>query len=484
MTVEVLHGNCLELMRVMPDASFDSCVTDPPYGLGKEPNVIEMLAAWMSGEVYENGGRGFMGKKWDSFIPGPHIWREVYRVLKPGAHLLVFAGTRTVDLMGLSVRLAGFEIRDSLHWCYGSGFPKSLNVSLALDKRDGVVAQREVVHSYTAGGNAGTSNSEAVELSVTRGATEKSRAWDGWGTALKPSHEPIIMARKPFATPLIDNVVEHGTGAMNVDACRIGTNWSERPASWHRSGNSAQPESEKIAAPPGEGIQCHPGGRWPANTLLTHNHDCRDGWCTEWCPVMVLGEQSGASESSDRPRHNSGTPSVAKGKERARVSMGAPPDSGTAARYFHQSRFTEDDLFPLFYCAKAGTAERDAGLEVFRSLTGAQVTNSKDGQARLQSPRAGAGRNGGRKNPHPTVKSIELMRYLVRLVTPPVGRVLDPFGGSGTTGVAAALEHFEAVLCELNDTEAEPYVRVARARIEHALKSTEARQQSLFGGAA
>src|SRR5579859_1606134 len=200
----ILHGDCLEVLRTLPDASVDAIVTDPPYGLGAAPDMVDVLRAWLAGEAYTPRGKGgFMGKTWDKGVPGPEYWRECLRVLKPGGHALVFAGTRTWDVMGLALRLAGFELRDTLQWLYGSGFPKSLDVGKALDKAAG--ATREVVGkrwcaypdtdrpSVRAGhgtkeGMFGLTG-EGSYRDITAPATDAARAWDGWGTALKPSWE-------------------------------------------------------------------------------------------------------------------------------------------------------------------------------------------------------------------------------------------------------------------------------------------------------
>jgi len=216
-----LHlGDCLEILRTLPDNSVDSIVTDPPYGLSKEPDMAEVLRHWLAGDDYQHKGGGFMGKTWDSFVPGPAVWRECLRVLKPGGHLLAFFGTRTQDIGTLAIRLSGFEIRDSIAWVYGSGFPKSMDVSKAIDKAAG--AKREVIGANPnhravsgvayagtyAGGNTGAAD-------ITGPATEAARQWQGWGTALKPALEPITVARKPLAKghTVAANVLAHGTGA-------------------------------------------------------------------------------------------------------------------------------------------------------------------------------------------------------------------------------------------------------------------------------
>jgi site-specific DNA-methyltransferase (adenine-specific) len=548
-------GDCLDVLRAMPDASVDAVVTDPPYGLH------------------------FMGKAWDRFTidrqtatkrrrsksppvgsgdmhsaaqtAGEYDFRrnpefcefmrlvgaELLRVAKPGAHLVMFGGQRTHHWAWAGVELAGWEIRDTLSWIFGSGFPKSLNISKAIDSADGLTDQREIVHSYTAGGNAGTPtrekggtyvtgapNSAPVELHVTRGASDRSQAWDGWGSALKPAHEPICLARKPLGQTVAANVLQHGTGGLNIDACRVATDWNEpdRPESWKRSGHTANADAEKIAAPPGNGIECHPGGRWPANVILGHSESCRvvgegrvlgsnfqghpeghknqvygkdlrprapsgyadaDGLetvpvydCAHDCPVRLLSEQSGELTSGGR----SGVVDTIGygGRGQPFAAQTIEPSSGTAARFFNQFELDEKLDAPFFYCAKAATAEREDGLARLPTRTAGELTSRKNGTDGLKSPRAGAGRtSSGRRNSHPTVKPVALMRWLVRLVTPPGGVVLDPFAGSFTTGVACWLEDFRVIGIE---REAE-YVDIGRARVAHAQRL--GRQQALFEAA-
>jgi len=228
----VILGDCLDVLRELPDNSIDSVVTDPPYGLSKEPDIEEVLTKWLAREDYVHRGGGFMGKSWDSFVPGPSIWREVYRVLKPGGHALVFAGTRTQDLMTISLRLAGFEIRDVIAWLYFSGFPKSLDVSKAFDKRAGVerekIGERQKLDTFVrkggyVAGEADATHYDKKVIDITAPATDLAQKWNGWGTALKPAHEPIIMARKPLDGTVADNVERWGTGALNIDGCRLNT---------------------------------------------------------------------------------------------------------------------------------------------------------------------------------------------------------------------------------------------------------------------
>jgi len=379
MLTEILCGDNLPILQEMLDNSVDAIVTDPPYGLS------------------------FMGKRWDYDVPSVELWAECLRVLKPGGHLLAFAGTRTQHRMAVRIEDAGFEIRDMIAWVYGSGFPKSLDVSKAIDKAAG--AEREVVgiagRSKIGGGNIATTGMLGGDYYLSAPATDAAKQWDGWGTALKPALEPITLARKPLAERTVAaNVLEWGTGGVNVDGCRVSTS-----DSWTRIA-SETPCHEGY----GDGAfrfknagQMHTQGRFPANFI----HDGSD-------EVVRLFPQSTSGANPTR-RGGMGYHG-AEGQESCDAPRGA--ESGSAARFF--------------YCAKASRSEREAGLE-------------------------------GDKCTHPTVKPIALMRYLCRLVTPPGGVVLDPFTGSGTTGCAATLEGFGFVGIE---REAE-YAEIARRRIEH-----------------
>lgn len=353
----VINLECLIGMRMMiADNSIDAVVTDPPYGLSKQPDMNEVLRHWLNGDDYVHTGGGFMGKTWDSFVPGPSIWKEVFRVLKPGGHLLAFFGTRTYDLGTLAIRLAGFEIRDQIDWVYGSGFPKSLDVS----------------------------------------KTTGDEQWEGWGTALKPAHEPICVARKPLAGTVAENVLQFGTGGMNINDCRIGDEGSRT--------NSSQPRAERNGFIKGfvNGTETiiHNQGRWPTN----FTHDGSD---------EVVNLFPGGSE-----------------------------------------RF--------FYCAKASKSDRDEGV-MLAMVTAAEMTEREPDTDGLNSPRAGAGRTSGARNNHPTVKPIALMQWLVRLVTPPGGKVLDPFTGSGSTGKACAIEGFDFIGFEMDPH----YCEIAKQRIAY-----------------
>jgi DNA modification methylase len=412
MSWTLYEGDCLEVLRELPDNSVDAVVTDPPYGLSHEPDMEEVLHHWLAGDDYQHRGGGFMGKTWDSFVPGPAVWREVRRVVKPGGHILCFAGTRTVDLMGISLRLGGFEIRDCLQWLYGSGFPKSLDVSKAIDKMLG--AERKIVglkpytndgsirgNSYNEGGY------ERVQLPITAPATPEAKQWEGWGTALKPANEPIVLARKPISEKTIaENVLKWGTGGLNIDGCRVG--WKDerdRKNGW-RASPSNDDKNEYSSFKSGSFGEQNEQGRFPANVILDEEAG------------RMLDEQSGISKPrKGRTGKRGGTAWHGKKGIGTPDKIGRwPSDSGGGA-----SRF--------FYVAKASRSERTMGGKV--------------------------------ENNHPTVKPIKLMRYLCRLITPPGGTVLDPFAGSGTTLLAAVQEGFSAI-----GIEREPeYCEIIRKRM-------------------
>lgn len=348
--MRLICGDSMQELRNLDPCSIDAVVCDPPYGLGQTTpaQVSSCLQAWSRGETWKPKGSGFMGKSWDSWVPPPDLWKEVIRVLKPGGHLIAFAGSRTQDLMSISLRLAGFEVRDTIQWLYGSGFPKSHDISKAIDKFK--KQTRKVIH---------------VEKRYNVPSSEQAKQYEGYGTALKPAFEPAILCRKPLDGTVVHNVLKHGVGGLNIDGCRIDTDETlgRSKSGWGNSAVGASNYGEFNSI----GITIE-GGRWPSNVIMDEQIECG-----EW------------------------------------------------------KRF--------FYCAKASRQEREQGL---------------DG-------------HGSRVNIHPTVKPIDLMRYLCRLITPRNGIILDPFLGSGSTGIAAGLEGFEFVGIERE----EEYFKIAKARIEH-----------------
>lgn len=372
----------------MPENSVDAIVTDPPYGLG------------------------FMGAKWDALPPGKDWAEECLRVLKPGGHLLAFGGTRTWHRLAVAIEDAGFEIRDSVMWLYGSGFPKSHDVSKAIDKAAG--AEREVVgkadrksgpgrHMTALAGGYG----ESVTPDITAPTTDAAKQWSGWGTALKPANEPIVMARKPFKGTVAANVLEHDTGALNIDACRIVMSDDDRAVVDSRSGAGDTTEGWGNIGKRSKGqkFKSSPFGRWPANVILDeHTAQILD----QQTDHLKGGVTVGRNRNGNIP---SGGYDGGWKKQTEDITYG---DSGGASRFF--------------YVAKAPKRERP------------EVNGVK----------------------HTTVKPLTLMRYLVRMVTPPGGVVLDPFAGSGTTIEAALLEGFQSIGIELTDE----YLPLIQQRIQ------------------
>jgi len=414
---QLMHGDCRDLLRTLPDASIDSIVTDPPYELG------------------------FMGKSWDStgIAYQVDVWRECLRVLKHGGHLLAFGGSRTYHRLACAVEDAGFQIRDQIMWVYGSGFPKSLDVSKAIDKAAGV--EREVIGvRITGAALQATSRSGEFadghhggvqQIPVTAPATDAAKQWEGWGTALKPAHEPIVLARKPLDGTVAQNVLWYGTGALNIDDSRVQGEVPSVPmGEWSRSGTTGATSQRS-----GEMSEPHTAGRFPANLI----HDGSDE------VLELFPDSKGGAYPAKRGQAVNTAFASGQETEGGFRKMG---DIGSAARFF--------------YCAKANKKDRNEGLEGFaekrpdeRTTTGMGTFDEK-GVAK-------------QANHHPTVKPTTLMRYLIRLVTPPNGVVLDPFCGSGSTGKAAMLESVGFVGIEKESE----YVKIAEARIgyaEHSVK--------------
>lgn len=438
----VINMECLIGMRMMlADNSIDAVVTDPPYGLSKQPDMNEVLRHWLNGDDYVHTGGGFMGKTWDSFVPGPSIWKEVFRVLKPGGHLLAFFGTRTYDLGTLAIRLAGFEIRDQIDWVYGSGFPKSLDVSKAIDKAAG--AERSEVIGKSTRHNSRSFGSEAGDNDygtyaggvpdILAPVTDEAKQWQGWGTALKPAHEPICVARKPLVGTVAENILQFGTGGMNIDDCRTELNGDFKSSANGRPSITGLSDNYD----PSTANQPDTQGRWPANLI----HDGSD-------EVLNLFPAKAGAAAPVKGTEQSEVTNGIYGKFNDRVPGQFYSDTGSAARFF--------------YCAKASKSDRDEGV-MLAMVTGAEMTGREPDTDGLNSPRAGAGRTSGARNNHPTVKPTALMQWLVRLVTPPGGKVLDPFTGSGSTGKACAIEGFEFIGFEMDPH----YCEIAKQRIAY-----------------
>lgn len=378
-------GHNLEVIKTFPDNSVDAIITDSPYGLGKEPNAVKCLQDWIDHGYHDVKGSGFMGKTWDAFVPQPILWKECFRVLKPGGPLLSFFGTRTYDWGTLAIRLAGFEIRDCVMWIYGSGFPKSLDISKAIDKAAG--AEREVIGKSQrhGGGTNFSSFGESLEDNpkpdITAPATDAAKQWNGYGTSLKPACEPICVARKPLEGTVIENVLKYGTGGINIDAGRVELTGKNDPrlngaGSWKTDKAAKNVYSAGLT---GKEIGSSPLGRWPANIIHDGSEEVLAGF-----PYTKSGSHSIDNNLSASTDENGHIKANVYGKYK-QLPHETQDDSGSAARFF--------------YSAKTSPAERQ-----------------------------------GRK--HPTIKPLALMEYLVKVFCPAGGIVLDPFIGSGTTAIA------------------------------------------------
>jgi len=484
-----------------------------------------------------------MGKQWDNsgIAYKVELWKECLRVLKPGGHLLAFGATRSYHRMAVAIEDAGFEIRDSIHWTYGSGFPKSLDVSKAIEgklttgssnkkgfknlngekvergnwgiaKQQFDHGQRDTNYDETAGD---------TRLGKLNATTDQAKEWAGWGTALKPSHEPIVVARKPLVGTVASNVLEYGTGGLNIDGTRVGTgDGSVKTVNYPDiRGNNYNNAKGTVE------YTVESQGRFPANTVLTHAAGCeatgesisdetsagnrtatfgkeekvsggekKDGWkgqvvstpvykCVLGCPIPELDGQSGVSKSTDNKWEGENNAPI-YGKYNKGIRQSTYSDKGGASRFFTQTNWTQwDDLTPFLYIPKPSKKERNKGLEeVEAKSTGIkghglgricatcgtkQMTGCKCPDATYINPPA--------NNFHPTVKPVELMRHLCRLVTPPNGTVLDPFTGSGSTGVAAILENFQFVGIELTAE----YLPIIDARLKQAEKEYKETQPTL-----
>ena len=508
------HGNNKDVLKEIADCSIDSVVTDPPYEIG------------------------FMGRNWDAsgIANNPDMWREVLRVLKPGGHLLAFGATRTYHRMTTAIEDAGFEIRDSIHWIYGTGFPKSHDIAKGIDKRGGnghlteqvaamlkqcriahdltvreadklfcggtsnwswyegrprgtraptndmiekiiavwpetkdlldqmLAAEREVVGQGKSGvaGAFGEENWASIEglvrddvYDITANATDSAKTWDGWGSALKPAHEPIVIARKPLVgTTLAENVLLYGTGGLNIAAARIESGdeyhtQCNRQTGDHFSVASGKNVRDTIFAPSS-------GGRFPTNVIF--DTDAAD----------LLDKQTGTLKSGTllpthkRDESKRDVYGSYNGYEPTQTFMA---NEGGGSRFFKIVQHDPESASPFYYCAKPSKSEKNAGLGEFDDVRGSTEqfdSRWKDGDGDERKPVT--------KNAHPTVKPVQLMRYLCKLVTPPGGTVLDPFCGSGTTGIAAILEGFRPVLIELTDE----YIPLIKARLQHAVDNPEA----------
>ena len=429
----VYSGNNLDILPTLPDNSVDSIVCDPPYELG------------------------FMGKSWDSsgIAYSVELWQQCLRVLKPGGHLLAFGGTRTWHRLAVAIEDAGFEIRDNIAWLYGSGFPKSHNISKAIDKAAG--AERKIVGSYTVGGmnpdretfgaNDRTGGKgmgfRPGDIDITASATDNAKAWDGWGTALKPAHEPIVVARKPVIGTVAENVLKYGTGALNIDGTRIGTDEvitnhsrsAEAAVSKGKFGDSVAQETHQTS---GQML-----GRWPANIILD-----------EYTATLLPESKATGSGKASGFRKGGGDGNSV-GLAGTKNAADGFSDSGSVSRFF--------------YVAKANKQDRNEGLDELPEVA-VKFGNQKE---TIQGSVNDKFRAEPKQNFHPTVKPTALMQYLIRLVTPENGVVLDPFTGSGSTGKAAILEGKRFIGIELTPE----YLPIIEGRLTHAHNTMQQQEE-------
>ena len=449
----IINGDCLEEMKKMEDNSVDSIVTDPPYGLS------------------------FMGKKWDYDVPSKELWIEAMRVLKPGGHLLSFAGSRTYHRMAVNIEDAGFEIRDQIMWVYGSGFPKSHNIGKAVDKTLG--AEREVVGTVKITGHGkdnvkhGTQNRNKLEFDKLsdKAITPEAKKYEGWGTALKPAHEPIVVARKPFKGTVAENVLKYGTGGINIDGCRVGTEEIKinQVDLTEAHGNNLGAGTKQPFTGEVKKVQ----GRFPANFI-------HDGIETKWARFFYCAKAS-------RSERNKGL----EGLEDKDVSTRSKEvllrsNDVTKEQMYEVGNYIKEQMNEKNINVKTLNKEFDyvAGCNwwLSKNPNNIRIINPSDYKKAKEvlklddrydnlllsnlytEPKSIVDiASKSNKNNHPTVKPVALMQYLVRLVTPTKGIVLDPFMGSGTTGIACNLEGFDFIGIEIS----EEYCKIAQARLDN-----------------
>ena len=412
---KIYNGTCLEVLKTFPDNSIDSCVTDPPYGIN------------------------FMNKHWDYDVPKVEVWQEIYRVLKPGAHVLCACGTRTQHRMAVNIEDAGFEIRDVITWHYGSGFPKSLNVAIAIEKQiGGMEARGKAFVTAGAGSREDIKNTSGWEENKSVDyKTDEAKEWDGYGTALKPATEFWTLARKPLGEKTVaENVLKYGTGGINIDGSRIEMNDTDAANSknnWKPEGydlkNSIYEYGSKNIA-----TEQNNKGRFPANVIFDE------------FTGKILDEQTGILTSGAMTKPYEYTNNG--------YSLGKPTGS---TKSIHESN--EGGASRFFYCPKADNYERNKGLKGFDEKEMGRNQSSLDGGKILTG--SGNERSNSKRNHHPTVKPIDLMRYLVKLITPKKGICLDPYCGSGTTLIGCKMELINYIGIERE----QEYCKIAEARV-------------------
>jgi site-specific DNA-methyltransferase (adenine-specific) len=444
----ILHGDCLELLKTLPDNSVDSLCCDPPAGIS------------------------FMSKSWDSDKGGKQEWiawlsevmREALRCVKPGGHALVWALPRTSHWTATALEDAGWSIRDVITHLNGQGYPKSHDISKAIDRMAG--AEREKVRTaYTAHSTAGKGFNNEIDSRpwMTKAqqvgyhehdgplpATPDAQRWQGFGSALKPASEHWLLARKPLAAAnLASNVLAWGVGGLAIDRCRVAGDVPSVPQPKFNSPTGRVYNMQTGEGRNGEMSQA--SGRWPPNFLLSHSAACTPQACSEQCAVRLLDEQAGERKSGGGSRGKFGG---MFGNGKPVTSPERDPSTGPASRFF-----------PVFYAAKSSRRERNAGCEALPEAMALRFGEKGQGPLPQQTPHVAR----PEQNNHPCVKSLSLMAWLVRLITPPGGTVLDPFAGSGSTLVACIYEKMHFIGME----QSEDYCTIARARLAHALQEAQ-----------
>lgn len=468
----IVQADILSWATAYDGSPFHAVICDPPYGLNEsELDIAAVLADWMVGREHQPKGAGFMGRDWDSFIPGPAIWSAIRRCCAPGAFLFAFGGTRTADLLGLALRMAGWEKRDEIAWCYGSGFPKNQNISKAIDRaakaERPVIGTRKHQPKFDAKGfdyrkkDNGFNSKDRATFDVTGPASDLSRTWEGYGTALKPAHEPILVFRNPLRGTYAQNCTATGAGALNIDEGRIPHNEPIRLLRAQETGHDVFRQAGRYS----DAEELKAAGRWPANLVLDEY------------TAAIIGEQSGVSESK---RSNRGKVEIFDELYKRAPSWHGESterghdDFGTAARFFFQADYLLERLEaadPLCYYAKADRSEREAGLDPRQiALLGMEEQDEStinDGrQKSIDNPYQRGETT--RRNTGPCIKPLALNRHLATLLLPPVlyapRRILCPFGGTGSEAIGALLAGWEDVVYVEREEE---YVRIAEARIAY-----------------
>lgn len=424
---KLYQGNMLDMLEILKPNCIDGIVTDPPYELN------------------------FMSKGWDNAGVSfkKETWQKCLEVLKPGGYLLAFGGSRTFHRIACAIEDAGFEIRDTIMWLYGSGFPKSQNIGKMYDKKMGnereKVGETKIGKTSLGDGSGWNTSQNMKDLKATGKVdiTKGNSKWEGWGSCLKPSFEPIIVARKPFKGSLVDNVIEWGVGGINIDECRVPAKQGEYDIRHYTNEDCFQnlkPKESKFS------VKAQPEGRFPANTILTYEQITFD----EVCGGFPNTKKNGSIKNPNL-KNSLGNNGIYNKYSEKQPLWEAYSDSGSAARYF--------------YCAKASKKDRDEGLDCF------EQEKVNDGRQALVDNPFQRGET-LRKNIHPTVKPTELMQYLIRLVTPNGGVVLDPFNGSGSTGKAVMYENkerakgYKYIGIELD----KEYLEISKARIDYVIR--------------